>query len=50
MNVIDAINKRRAYRSLEPVEITNEIVLLKTDVGIKREVEDKTGLKGLFLE
>ena len=32
------------------VEITNEIVLLKTDIEIKREIEDKTGLKGLFLE
>ena len=32
------------------VEITNEIVLLKTDIDIKRKFEEKTGLKGMFLE
>ena len=32
------------------VEITNEIVLLKTDIDIKRKFEEKTGLKGLFIE
>jgi predicted DNA-binding protein with PD1-like motif len=32
------------------VEVTNEIVLLKTDIKIKREVEEKTGLQGMFLE
>ncbi|MHC4842789.1 MAG: PPC domain-containing DNA-binding protein [Planctomycetota bacterium] len=32
------------------VEVTNEIVLLKTDIKIKRELEDKTGLQGMFLE
>lgn len=26
MNVVDAINTRRAYRSLEPVEITDELI------------------------
>ena len=26
MNVKDAINNRRAYRSLEPVEITKELI------------------------
>ena len=26
MNVLEAIEKRRAYRSLEPVEITNELI------------------------
>lgn len=30
-------------------EITNEIVLLKTDLKIKRIPEESTGLKGLFL-
>jgi predicted DNA-binding protein with PD1-like motif len=32
------------------VEVTNEIVLLKTDIKIKRKVEEKTGLQGIFLE
>ena len=32
------------------VEITNEIVLLKTDIKLKRQIEENTGLKGLFLE
>ena len=32
------------------VEITNEIVLLKTDIDIKRKFEEKTGLKGMFIE
>jgi len=32
------------------VEITNEIILLKTYINITRRVEEKTGLKGLFLE
>jgi predicted DNA-binding protein with PD1-like motif len=30
------------------VEVTNEIVLLKTDIKLKRKIEEKTGLKGLF--
>ena len=32
------------------VEVTNEIVLLKTDMGAKRKIEGKTGLNGLFLK
>lgn len=32
------------------VEITNEIVLLKTDLEFKRKLEKSTGLKGMFLE
>ena len=32
------------------VEVTNEIVLLKTDMSLKRRLEKKTGLKGMFLE
>lgn len=32
------------------VSITAEIVLLRTDLKIKRILEDETGLKGLFLE
>ena len=32
------------------VEVTNEIVLLKTDLKIKRILEESTGLKGMFLE
>ena len=32
------------------VEVTNEIVLLKTDIKIKRKTEEKTGLQGMFLE
>lgn len=30
------------------VEITNEIVLLKSDVSVLRKVEEDTGLKGMF--
>ena len=32
------------------VSITAEIVLLKTNIPIQRKVDDKTGLKTLFLE
>lgn len=32
------------------VSVTAEIVLLKTDLTIKRALEEKTGLNGLFLE
>lgn len=32
------------------VEVTGEIVLLKTDMEFKRKVEETTGLKGMFLE
>lgn len=32
------------------VAITNEIVLLKTDLKIKRKLEEETGLEGLFLD
>jgi len=32
------------------VEITNEIVILKTYVNIERKIEEKTGLKGMFIE
>ena len=32
------------------VEITNEIVLLKTNLTVTRREEESTGLKGLFLE
>ena len=32
------------------VSVTAEIVLLKTKLKIKRQTEEKTGLKGLFLE
>jgi len=32
------------------VEITNEIVILKTDMSLKRRLEKITGLKGMFLE
>ncbi len=32
------------------VEVTNEIVLLKKDLAIKRKLEKDTGLEGLFLE
>jgi predicted DNA-binding protein with PD1-like motif len=32
------------------VEVTNEIVLLKTDMKLKRKFEEKTGLQGLFFE
>ena len=32
------------------VEVTNEIVLLKTDLKFKRKLEESTGLEGMFLE
>jgi len=32
------------------VEVTNEIVLIKSSVEIFRRLEEKTGLKGMFLE
>jgi len=32
------------------VEVTNEIILLKTDIDVERKFEEETGLKGLFLE
>ena len=32
------------------VEVTNEIVLLKTGLRIKRKLEENTGLQGMFLE
>jgi len=32
------------------VEITNEIILMKSDAEIFRRLEEKTGLKGMFLE
>ena len=32
------------------VEVTNEIVLLKSDIKLKRKIEKETGLKGLFFE
>ena len=32
------------------VEVTNEIVLLKTDLKVKRKLEESTGLEGMFLE
>ncbi len=32
------------------VEVTNEISLLAVDMSIERKTEEKTGLKGLFLE
>ena len=32
------------------VEITNEIVLLKTDIDLERRLEEKTGLKGIYIE
>lgn len=32
------------------VSVTGEIVLLKTDLKVTREVEKETGLKGLFLD
>jgi len=32
------------------VEVTNEIVLLKTNVKIERKLEESTGLQGMFLE
>ncbi len=33
-----------------PAEVTNEIVLMKSDIEIIRRLEEKTGLKGMFLE
>jgi predicted DNA-binding protein with PD1-like motif len=32
------------------VEVTNEIVLLKTFLNISRRFEDKTGLKGIYID
>ena len=32
------------------VETTNEIVLLKTDLKVKRKLEESSGLQGMFLE
>jgi predicted DNA-binding protein with PD1-like motif len=32
------------------VEVTNEIILLKTDLTVTRKLEESTGLKGMFLE
>ena len=32
------------------VEVTNEIVLLKTDLAVTRKLEENTGLEGMFLE
>ena len=32
------------------VAVTNEIVLLTSDVSIRRELEEQTGLRGMFLE
>jgi predicted DNA-binding protein with PD1-like motif len=32
------------------VAVTNEIVLLKTNINITRKFEEETGLKGMFLE
>ena len=32
------------------VAVTNEIVLLKTDMKVKRKLEESTGLMGLFLQ
>jgi predicted DNA-binding protein with PD1-like motif len=32
------------------VEVTNEIVLIKSDIEIIRRAEEKTGLRGMFLE
>jgi len=32
------------------VEVTNEIVLLKTSMGVKRKFEENTGLKGIYFE
>ena len=32
------------------VEITGEIVLLKTNLDVKRKLDEKTGLKNMFLE
>ena len=32
------------------VEVTNEIILLKTELKFERKTEDNTGLEGMFLE
>jgi len=32
------------------VEVTNEIVLLKTNLKVKRKLEESSGLQGMFLE
>ncbi len=32
------------------VEVTNEIILFKSDLKFKREIEERTGLMGMFLE
>lgn len=32
------------------VEITNEIILLKTSLKVKRKLEDNTGLKGIYFD
>ena len=32
------------------VEITGEIILLKSNVDVKRKFDEKTGLKNMFLE
>ena len=32
------------------ISVTGEIVLLKTDIGIERRANEKTGLKDLYLE
>jgi len=32
------------------VSVTLEIVIIKTDIEVKRAIEEATGLKGLFLE
>jgi predicted DNA-binding protein with PD1-like motif len=32
------------------VDVTNEIILLKTDLVVKRVLEEDTGLQGMFLE
>lgn len=32
------------------VSVTLEVVIMKTDIEIKRVIEEETGLKGLFLE
>ena len=32
------------------VNVTLELVLLKTNLEVKREIEEETGLKGMFLE
>ncbi|MDP7265137.1 MAG: DNA-binding protein [Candidatus Thermoplasmatota archaeon] len=32
------------------VEITNEIVLMKSDIALERRPEERTGLKGIYLD